>query len=336
MCLDELPCKIAAPPASYRWMKISALIPTYNSADTIVASLRSVFSQSRPPDEIIVLLDGEVDDTAARIAEFNSRIKIVIQPNQGVACARNRLVELASGDILAFLDSDDLWHPNYLENQEKTFERFPGAVAAFTAHVRFHGSDYTWELDSGPPPPPRLLDQVAFFTEYNVTTAVFGSMSYCCVQKRAMEQIGVHPFSTDLHAIEDSYLCYRLALLGPIAYLPTILVAYRLVSGSLSENRVRNLGRWVTAFERLETQYKYQSSRPLARAFYKYYASKRREYAKVLLGVGKFKEGRGQLARSIRNCLAPLSIAKSVVLFAASLLPPSLQPTWPSPVRVTG
>lgn len=317
-------------------MKISALIPTYKSADTIVASLHSIFAQSRPADEIIVLLDGEVDDTAARIAEFGSRIKVVIQSNQGVACARNRLVELASGDILAFLDSDDLWHPHYLENQEKTFERFPEAVASFTGHARFHGAEYNWGSDSSLVAEPRLLDQVAFFTQYNVSTAIFGSMSYCCVQKRAMEQIGANPFSTDLHAIEDSYLCYRLALLGPISFQPSILVAYRLVSGSLSENRVRNLGRWVTAFERLEREYKSHTSRPLTRAFYKYYASKRREYAKVLLGIGEFKKGRGQLARSIRNCVRPASIAKSSVLLAASLLPSALQPTWPSPVRITG
>jgi len=316
-------------------MKISVLVPTYNSAQTIVASLRSVLSQSRQPDEIIVLLDGEVDDTASRIEAFKPNIKVVIQANQGVACARNRLVELATGDILAFLDSDDLWHPNYLKEQENIFQQHPHAVASFTGHLRFRGADHDWQTTPPSPAEATLLDQVEFFTQYNITTAVFGSMSYCCVRKRAMDQIGKHPFSTDLHAIEDSYLCYRLALLGPIAFHPSKLVAYRLVDGSLSENRVRNLGRWATAFERLEPQYMAHQSRRLARAFSKYYASKRREYAKVLLGVGRAKEARAQLSQSIRNCRQLESIAKSLTLLVASLLPRPLQPAWPSHVRIT-
>jgi hypothetical protein len=159
-------------------------------------------------------------------------------------------------------------------------------------------------------------------------------MSYCCVRKKAIDQIGSDPFSIDLNAVEDSYLCYRLALLGPIGFLPATLVAYRITEGSLSVNRVRNLGLWTTAFERLEAQYLAQGSRPLAHAFSKFYASKRREFAKVLMGVNRKDEAKNQLFQSLRNCRQPFSLMKSLVLLLQCYLPKMLQPTWPSPIRV--
>jgi glycosyltransferase involved in cell wall biosynthesis len=315
-------------------MKISVLIPTYKAANTIVSSVKSVLAQTLEPHEIIVLLDGEMDDTVSRLRPFAPRLQIVVQENQGVACARNRLVQLASGDVAAFLDSDDLWHPDYLRAQQRVFERFPNAVASYAGHVRFRGRDYVWKPESSSRAEPQLLDPVTFFSQYNIETAIFGSMSYCCIRKPAIERIGTDPFSTDLHAVEDSYFAYRLALLGPVAFLPDKLVAYRLVDGSLSENRVRNLGRWVTAFERLERQYHSQPSLPLARAHARFYASKRREYAKILMGVGRVEEAREELIRSISNCSQPLSKMKSLALLASSRLPKSLQPKWPSSVRV--
>jgi len=314
-------------------MKISVLIPAYKAASTIEATLDAVLAQTLPPDEIVVLLDGVVDDTPARLERYRPRVREVIQDNQGVACARNRLTELAAGEILAFVDADDLWHPDYLKQQHTVLEKFPQAVASYTGHLRFLGADHVWSPEPPPAKEPELLDQTEFFTRYNVVTAMFGSMSYCCVRKSAIDRMGPNPFSTDLHAIEDSYLAYQLALLGPVAFLPMKLVAYRLLEGSLSHNRVRNLGRWVTAFERLEARYRQHESIALARAFSKYYASKRREYAKILLGVGRGPEARQQLTRSLGNCVRPGSLVKSTGIWLASILPKPLQPAWPSAVR---
>lgn len=315
-------------------MKISALIPAYNAAGTIEATLESILAQTQPPDEILVLLDGVADDTPRRLEKYQPRVSVLIQENRGVACARNRLAELASGELLAFLDADDLWHPDYLKSQHALFAQYPDAVAGYTGHLRFRGSDHLWSPEPLAPAKPELLDRVTFFTRYNISTAVFGSMSYCCVRKSVMDKFNPNPFSTDLHAVEDSYLAYRLALVGPIAFQPAKLVAYRLLEGSLSENRVRNLGRWASAFERLEAQYRGQPSRSLRRAFAKFHASKRREYAKILLGVGRSREARAQILSSLRNCGQPTSLVKSLGLLAASLLPQWLQPAWPSSVRV--
>ena len=177
----------------------------------------------------------------------------------------------------------------------------------------------------------QIIDQIDFFTRYNVTTAVFGSMSYCCVTRTAFERIGAQPFSTDLHAVEDSYLCYRLALLGPVAFTPVTVVAYRLTEDSLSVNRVRILGLWVQAFERLESAYRNSGSPTLFNRFQFFYASKRREFAKVLLGVGDVRSARLQLKRSLSNCHNPDSLLKSSGLLMLSYLPTAMQPKWPAP-----
>lgn len=313
-------------------MKISVLIPTFGNADTIVATVESALAQQRPPDEIIVLLDGVADDTPRRLDPFRGRISVLSQPNAGVARARNRLVVAAHGDVLAFLDADDVWHPDYLLAQESALRTLPDAVAAYCGHREF---------TEDPPPRPaaieagpvELLTPRTFFRRLNITSADFGSMSYCCVRRPVMTRLGADPFSCDLSGPEDCYLHYQLALQGPIAFQPAALVAYRLRHGSLSEDRARVLRDWTEVFARLEDQFR-RSPDPWLRAdFRRFYAQKRREYAQVLLGLGATGAARRELRRSLRSCFSPSSQAKSLALLGASYLPAAWQPRWPRAVR---
>jgi glycosyltransferase involved in cell wall biosynthesis len=103
-------------------MSISVIVPTYNSSKTIERALQSVFNQSRPADEIIVIDDGSSDCTIDILNKYKEKIVVVAQTNSGAAAARNRAVERSSGDLIAFLDSDDMWHPQKLEIQAAVFE----------------------------------------------------------------------------------------------------------------------------------------------------------------------------------------------------------------------
>lgn len=99
---------------------VSVVIPAYNATATIGATLESVRRQTWPDIEIIVIDDGSSDDTAAQVsrhAAADSRIRLVVQANGGVAAARNRGIADARGSLVAPLDADDLWHPNKLERQ---------------------------------------------------------------------------------------------------------------------------------------------------------------------------------------------------------------------------
>ncbi len=95
--------------------KISVVIPAYNAEKTIARTLESVLSQSQLPHEIIVVDDGSQDKTVRIIQTFVPHVKLVQQPNGGPASARNHGIRIATGDWIAFLDSDDAWLPQKLE-----------------------------------------------------------------------------------------------------------------------------------------------------------------------------------------------------------------------------
>lgn len=96
-------------------MKISVVIPAYNAASSIKATIESCLQQSYTPYEVIVVDDASTDDTVS-ITEAYKQVKLLQQPtNQGPSAARNRGWNEAGGDYIAFLDSDDTWHPKKLE-----------------------------------------------------------------------------------------------------------------------------------------------------------------------------------------------------------------------------
>ena len=92
---------------------VSVIIPTYNRADVVGNAIRSALVQQGPPLEIIVVDDGSVDHTSEVLACFPS-IKVIRQANQGVGAARNAGLQLAAGEFIASLDSDDVWHEDFL------------------------------------------------------------------------------------------------------------------------------------------------------------------------------------------------------------------------------
>ena len=90
---------------------VSVIIPTYNRAAYIVEALESVFAQTYGDCEIIVVDDGSTDDTKAVLQSHMARIRYIYQENAGVSVARNTGISAATGEWIAFLDSDDQWRP---------------------------------------------------------------------------------------------------------------------------------------------------------------------------------------------------------------------------------
>lgn len=124
--------------------KISVVIPTHNRAHLLARAVESAVAQTRSPDEIIVVDDGSTDDTAAVIGELidakarhSPEILYVVQQGKGPSAARNRGLTEAHGDWIAFLDSDDLWHPEKLERQFRAIDGFQGRYGACYTDVEF-------------------------------------------------------------------------------------------------------------------------------------------------------------------------------------------------------
>ena len=111
-------------------MSISVLIPVYNAAPFVRAALDSVHAQTLQPDEIIVLDDGS-EDNSREILRKEKGIRLLESEHKGVSAARNKLLSEASGDLIAFLDADDLWEPEKLARQFAYLEKHPDSEIVF-------------------------------------------------------------------------------------------------------------------------------------------------------------------------------------------------------------
>jgi glycosyltransferase involved in cell wall biosynthesis len=124
--------------------KVSVVIPTYNRATTVSRAIESVLAQTVTDLEVIVVDDGSSDDTGKVLGQmFGDRIRYYPQVNQGASIARNKGVEEARGEWIAFLDSDDLWEREKLEWQFKALEQFGPQCGGCYTDVRFFNHSET-------------------------------------------------------------------------------------------------------------------------------------------------------------------------------------------------
>ena len=130
---------------------VSVVIPTYNRSNMVCEAIDSALSQSLQPHEIIVIDDGSIDDTALVLKKYGNRIRYNRQENKGVSAARNIGLSQATGEYIAFLDSDDLWDPRKLEIQVAVLKKLLEVHVLFTDFGIFkqdrtimHGGTHRW------------------------------------------------------------------------------------------------------------------------------------------------------------------------------------------------
>ncbi|NDJ62774.1 MAG: glycosyltransferase [Chloroflexi bacterium] len=117
---------------SHQTHAVSLIIPTYNRAGLLAAALDSVLSQSRVPDEIIVVNDGSTDQTADVLARYAPAVTAIHQGNNGRSHARNAGIRAAQGDLIAFLDDDDLLPPESIAQRAAYLETHPDVDVVYT------------------------------------------------------------------------------------------------------------------------------------------------------------------------------------------------------------
>jgi glycosyltransferase involved in cell wall biosynthesis len=142
-----------------RVLSVSAVVPCYNGEPFLVDALESIRRQSRPVNEIIVVDDGSTDRSAEVAEKFGATV--IRQPNRGEGAARNRGIEAARSDAIAWLDADDLWRPRHIEVVAGLLERHASAAGAFGAVQRF-GADHARILGYVPTDEPASVLLEAF------------------------------------------------------------------------------------------------------------------------------------------------------------------------------
>ena len=113
-------------------LSVSVVIPTYNRAKLIRRAIDSALRQLRPGDEIIVVDDGSTDNTAAVVTAFGPPVQYFPTPNGGAGRARNVGIDHATGNLVAFLDSDDEWFDGKLALQRSLMQSCPEVLFSFS------------------------------------------------------------------------------------------------------------------------------------------------------------------------------------------------------------
>ena len=202
---------------------VSVVIPTYNYAHFVTGAVESALAQTYPDREVLVVDDGSTDDTRDRLAPFEGRIRYIHQANQGLSAARNTGIREARGALIAFLDSDDLWHPEKLAVQARYLAEHPEVALLASDHLDMHTSEIgavEWPLVDG----PRAIGAHAVSFEQLVIGSRFGACGVVA-RRHCFDEVGY--FDETLRSAEDVDMWIRIASRFPVAKLEFPLWVYR-------------------------------------------------------------------------------------------------------------
>lgn len=220
-------------------VKVSVIMPAYNAAKTIEAAIKSVIDQVFTDWELVIVNDASRDATseiASGFVQLNKKIKLVnLERNKGLSNARNVGVANATGEFIAFLDSDDLWHPNKLLDQVSYHNKHQDCLISHTGFQAFNEYktlNRPWKIifELITPKSGDLLPHLYYKNNIGVLTVML---------KRAIfEEIG--GFDTKLVTFEDNDLWIRIAEKGyKFGFIGKKLAYYRVSSNSLSNSPVK-------------------------------------------------------------------------------------------------
>lgn len=221
--------------------KISVVIPAYNSEKYIGATLDSLINQTFSAHEIIVVDDGSVDETAEVVSRY-PQIRLIQQRNQGVSAARNNAVRQARGDWIAFIDSDDIWHPEKLRLYRDAIVSYPRCYFFYSEFV-FWPAD---EAESGKIPegfskiglPLVVSDELSGWIYHQQLLTNWVLTSTAMLHKELFFASGM--FDIELPVAEDWSLFIRASRLSQAIKIRHPLTLYRQSANSLT-TRVRSI-----------------------------------------------------------------------------------------------
>lgn len=233
------------------WPEISVVVPAYNAGQHLAETVESLLAQRYPVRDIIVVDDGSTDDTAAILARYHGRITAITTPNQGVQAARNLGIARASGEWIALSDADDLWAPEYLEQQARLLRAAPETEFCFGnfRYLRDGVLDPVDKFAQAPPgfwdiTPRRVLPEGWVF-EGSIApqTVPFHPIfpSATMFTKALARAVGGYDVNLRGMRAEDGEFALRCLYHGRTAALPTPLVTIRRHDSNFSRDQVRVL-----------------------------------------------------------------------------------------------
>lgn len=204
---------------------ISVVIPLYNKASTIERALDSVLRQTVGDFDVIVIDDGSTDGGAEIVGRCDDdRVRLVSQENRGVSAARNQGIRESRSDVIAFLDADDEWAPEFLEAIMALRDRFPDCSV--------YATSYTFRDESGVEQEPLKVrfascaEPFQFENYFEAASVSSPPIAACSVAVRREALDAIDGFPEGIAAGEDLLAWARLASEYDIAYDPRSLAVY--------------------------------------------------------------------------------------------------------------
>ena len=314
-------------------VSVSIIIPTYNREDYVCEAVDSVLAQNGVDFEIIVVDDGSSDGTWGLLKNrygSNSCVKLIRQENKGVSAARNRGIKEATGELIAFLDSDDLMLPDSLSIRCKSLLSLPKSVGLIFG-------DFFREFEAGVRDGETFFSKFGFLDELcqanfiedkvenNVWILNAGFLNYLAVhysintqtvviRKRLLDKVGL--FDETLDRCEDWDLYIRLAMVSKTACLVNATVVSRMWIAGLTSDTIRTD---YCIIELMNRNMKRVSERESMKAI-----GQRRKEAHFRLAYWLSQKG-GSRLESLRHAIAaaipPGHVSRSFRLVARILLP---------------
>lgn len=247
---------------------ISVVIPLYNKAHTIVETLSTVVNQTFTAFEIIIVNDGSKDNGVEIIKQnFNDpRIRIINQENQGVSVARDRGVEEARSNYIAFLDADDKWHPDYLKIMNVAITRYPDA-ALYSSGSLIYNADgsISYRLAK------KYLNKIVV-CDFFENPHVYIHTSATVINKSIFQLTDGSP--RGMLRSQDYALFFQIALKGPFVYIGLPISKYiggvpGQATSSTVENNFKTLKYFCYLYNFIKEKNRYVQNKSL-NAFFRY------------------------------------------------------------------
>ncbi len=210
---------------------VSCVVPVHEGARHLAEALESVLEQSCPPQQVVVVDDGSTDRSAAVAAAFGPCVTIVHQRRRGPAAARNAGIGRSEGDLVAFIDQDDRWHPEKLERQMACFDAEPALDLCF-AHA-----ELWWE--------PVRADEARALRDHLRGGRVPALTSPALLARRsAFDRVGL--FDESLHFADASDWTLRAIDAGlRLVVHPEVLLYHRMHDANLTLQREASKSEFV-------------------------------------------------------------------------------------------
>jgi glycosyltransferase involved in cell wall biosynthesis len=205
---------------------VSVIIPAYNRAHTVAETVDSVLQQTYPNLEVIVVDDGSKDNTQEVLRGYGSRIRSVYQENAGQMAARNRGIQESRGEIVTFLDSDDLWLPLCVERHVQILQKAPAGVPCSLANGWLHFADGRKMTSFENSHMVAQYEEGLCLNMPDILASRFVMFcQFIAIRRKAL--LEAHGFDLDLAYMEDYALPLRLSVMGPWAFIREPLVVWR-------------------------------------------------------------------------------------------------------------